>query len=82
MDDKTKIPMGWMFALIGALATAFFFASGVIVWGAHTEDKVNTTAEKVAKIEVVQSTYDSNQQDIKQALARIEGYLKKGGFGP
>lgn len=80
MDDKTKVPVGWLFAIIGALLTAFCFAGGVIVWAAHVEDKVNVGAERVVRLEATQSSYGSDQQEIKETLARIEGYLKRGRY--
>ena len=77
MNDKTQVPIGWIFAMVGALITAFFFAGGVIVRGAQVEDRVNAASERIVKLESTQDRQQADLEEIKEGVARIEGYLKR-----
>ena len=77
MDDKTKIPLGWIFGLIGAMITAFAFAGGIIVWGASLDTRSNEVEQRVSAMEVKQASAQQNYDEIISRLARIEGYLQK-----
>ena len=76
MTEKTSVPIGWIFGIVGAMITAFAFAGGIIVWGASLDARSATAVVRIAKIETVQDQYGRDQSEIKESLARIEGYLK------
>ena len=77
MNDKTQVPIGWIFAMVGALITAFFFAGGVIVRGAQVEDKVNSASERIVKLETTQDKQQADLQEIKEGVAWIKGNMKR-----
>lgn len=77
MDDKTSVPIGWIFSLIVAMVMAFAFAGGIIVWGANLDSRATENSQKVAAVESKQAAQEQENQEIISRLSRIEGYLQK-----
>lgn len=67
LSDKTKVPLGWIFGLIGCSFTILMVAGGLVLWGARLEAK---TEGKVDKLDYVQDVAEIKRdlKDVKRAL--------------
>jgi len=56
MDEKTKIPLAWMFALFSVAASAVLVTVGVVFWLARVDANATTaltqSSEAAAKIDI------------------------------
>ncbi len=68
LTEETKIPLRWVFGLLGCAATVLMVTGGLVAWGARLESRVET---KVAKEE-----YSSDISQVKSDLRLIKNRLK------
>ena len=68
IDDDTKVPLKWVYGLVGVAATVTMVAGGLVLWGARLEAKTN---EKVDRIDYVQdiAQVKSDLRAIKNKLS-------------
>lgn len=71
MDDKTKVPIGWMFLILSASGTALMLAMSMAFWLGKVEIRVSAA-------EVNASESSQYMRSIDQRLSHIEGALGVG----
>ena len=70
MDDKTKVPIGWMFLLLSASGTALATSMAAAFWLGKVENRVSAN-------ETVTEDATKYLRSIDQRLSWIEGRLGK-----
>lgn len=69
IDDKTKIPIGWLFAAIAALSTVVWSTSSVLKGMEHVGDQVGDLKQEVVSLRQSMSVYSGDHKLIQAQMA-------------
>lgn len=67
LTERTKVPLGWVFGLIGCSFTILMVAGGLVLWGARLEAKIEGKVDKLDYVQDV-SELKNDVKQIKKAL--------------
>lgn len=84
VNEKTQVPVVWLFSAISILVTVGVFASGIIVWGTRLEarEDINRNSVQEARvvtsdIQVKQAKYAEDIGQIKQDMVELKTMMKQ-----
>jgi hypothetical protein len=72
INDETKIPLNWLFAIASVAGGVLLVAAGLMVWGTRLEAKTEFQESRLSKVELATEQYSKNQGDILQQLVEIK----------
>lgn len=79
LSDDSKIPLKWLFAVMGVCVACMGSAIGVGAWVSKTGEKVENLETKTKGFDESFSQVSTQLTEINKSLARIEGRLESRG---
>lgn len=80
ISSKTRVPIGWLFALVTSFAVIVFYAVIVSMWIGGVQKTAEAASGAVSKLEDKQEkeygVIIDKLETLQQQTARIEGQLK------
>jgi len=76
LDDETRVPIRWVFALLSCSGAALILAMSAMIWLADVANTAENAAVGAAKNDAKTEKYYDALISIDRRLSNIEGALK------